>query len=209
MILALPHSSTAALDPLWQDWARAVLKTFDRFQLLCAVRRGEWGVEAVNQRVAALLQRRGLLRSEQLWYEGRPVLVTRNDYSLGLMNGDIGIALRIREPALIAGQAETDALRVAFARNDGSGNIRFVLPSRLPEVETVFAMTVHKSQGSEFEHAVLVLPEARNPVLTKELVYTAITRASRQFTLLESRPGVFEAAVQTPVRRISGLDLGS
>ncbi|MBA6420746.1 exodeoxyribonuclease V subunit alpha [Pseudomonas sp. 5Ae-yellow] len=202
-----PASSTAALDPLWQDWARAVLKTFDRFQLLCAVRRGEWGVEAVNQRVAALLQRRGLLRSEQLWYEGRPVLVTRNDYSLGLMNGDIGIALRIREPALIAGQAETDALRVAFARNDGSGNIRFVLPSRLPEVETVFAMTVHKSQGSEFEHAVLVLPEARNPVLTKELVYTAITRASRQFTLLESRPGVFEAAVQTPVRRISGLDL--
>ena len=89
------------------------------------------------------------------------MLVTRNDYSLGLMNGDIGIALRIREPALHAGQPETEALRVAFPRNDGKGGIRFVLPSRLPEVETVFAMTVHKSQGSEFEHAVLVLPEAR------------------------------------------------
>lgn len=202
-----PAASTAAADPLWQEWSSAVLNTFDRFQLLCAVRRGDWGVEAVNQRVAALLQRRGLLRSEQLWYEGRPVLVTRNDYSLGLMNGDIGIALRIREPALVPGQAESEALRVAFARNDGSGSIRFVLPSRLPEVETVFAMTVHKSQGSEFEHAALVLPEARNPVLTKELVYTAITRASQHFTLLESRPGVFEAAVQTPVRRISGLDL--
>jgi len=161
----------------------------------------------VNQREAALLQRRGLLRSDPLWYEGRPVLVTRNDYSLGLMNGDIGIALRIREPALVPGQAETDALRVAFARNDGSGGIRFVLPSRLPEVETVFAMTVHKSQGSEFEHAVLVLPEARNPVLTKELVYTAITRASKHFTLVESRAGVFEEAVRTPVRRISGLAL--
>lgn len=204
-----PAASTAALDPLWQDWARAVLATFERFQLLCAVRRGDWGVTAVNQRVEALLYRRGLLPSEQMWYEGRPVLVTRNDYSLGLMNGDIGIALRIREPALQPGQAETEALRVAFARNDGSGGIRFVLPSRLTEVETVFAMTVHKSQGSEFEHAALVLPEARNPVLTKELVYTAITRASRHFTLLESRPGVFEAAVQTPVQRISGLDLRS
>ena len=71
----------------------------------------------------------------------------------------------------------------------------------------MFAMTVHKSQGSEFEHAVLVLPEARNPVLTKELVYTAITRASKHFTLVESRPGVFEEAVRTPVRRISGLAL--
>lgn len=202
-----PASVTAAADPQWQDWARAVLTNFERFQLLCAVRRGDWGVTAVNQRVAALLYKRGLLSSEQQWYEGRPVLVTRNDYSLGLMNGDIGIALRIREPALQPGQPETEALRVAFARNDGSGGIRFVLPSRLTEVETVFAMTVHKSQGSEFEHAALVLPEARNPVLTKELVYTAITRASAHFTLLESRPGVFEAAVQTPVRRISGLDL--
>lgn len=200
-----PDADVPAADPQWQAWARAVLQAFDRFQLLCAVRRGDWGVEGVNQRVAALLQRRGLLRSDPLWYEGRPVLVTRNDYSLGLMNGDIGIALRIREPALVPGQAETEALRVAFARNDGSGGMRFVLPSRLPEVETVFAMTVHKSQGSEFEHAALVLPEARNPVLTKELVYTAITRASKHFTLVESRPGVFEEAVRTPVRRISGL----
>ncbi|WP_321350317.1 exodeoxyribonuclease V subunit alpha [Halopseudomonas oceani] len=204
-----PGADAMADDPCWQAWAGDVLRAFDRFQLLCAVRRGEWGVEGINQRVADLLSRRGLLHADKLWYEGRPVLVTRNDYSLGLMNGDIGIALRIREPALHAGQSETEALRVAFPRNDGKGGIRFVLPSRLPEVETVFAMTVHKSQGSEFEHAVLVLPEARNPVLTKELVYTAITRASKHFSLLESRPGVFEAAVQTPVRRISGLDLGA
>ncbi|MEB3733934.1 exodeoxyribonuclease V subunit alpha [Halopseudomonas pachastrellae] len=204
-----PGADVPADDPRWEAWASAVLSAFDRFQLLCAVRRGEWGVEGINQRVADLLTRRGLLRADKLWYEGRPVLVTRNDYSLGLMNGDIGIALRIREPALHAGQAETEALRVAFPRNDGKGGIRFVLPSRLPDVETVFAMTVHKSQGSEFEHAVLVLPEARNPVLTKELVYTAITRASQHFSLLESRPGVLEAAVQTPVRRISGLDLSA
>ncbi|MBQ0743575.1 MAG: exodeoxyribonuclease V subunit alpha [Pseudomonas sp.] len=200
-----PGQGVSGADPVWEGWAREVLHAFDRFQLLCAVRRGDWGVEAVNQRVAALLQRRGLLRSDQGWYEGRPVLVTRNDYALGLMNGDIGIALRIREPALQPGEAEKEALRVAFPRNDGSGGIRFVLPSRLPEVESVFAMTVHKSQGSEFEHVALVLPEAGNPVLTKELVYTAITRASAHFSLVESRDGVFEQAVQTPVRRISGL----
>ena len=171
------------------------------------MRRGDWGVEAINQRVASLLRARRLLAHDQGWYEGRPVLVTRNDYALGLMNGDIGIALRVAEPALLPGTPERETLRVAFPRNDGSGGIRFVLPSRLPEVETVFAMTVHKSQGSEFTHAALVLPPTRNPVLTKELVYTAITRASTHFTLLESRDGVFEEAVRTPVRRISGLAL--
>lgn len=203
-----PPAAMAADNDAWQRWAQQVLAGFDQFQLLCAVRRGDWGVEAVNQRVAGLLRSRGLLASDQGWYEGRPVLVTRNDYALGLMNGDVGIALRVAEPALLPGTPERQALRVAFPRNDGSGGIRFVLPSRLPEVETVFAMTVHKSQGSEFAHAALVLPPARNPVLTKELVYTAITRASKDFTLLESREGVFEEAVRTPVRRISGLTLG-
>lgn len=200
-----PAADTPAESDAWQDWARAVLHAFDCFQLLCAVRKGDWGVEAINQRVASLLHARGLLPAEQGWYEGRPVLVTRNDYALGLMNGDIGIALRIAEPPLSAGEPQRTALRVAFPRNDGSGGIRFVLPSRLPQVDSVFAMTVHKSQGSEFTHAALVLPPARNPVLTKELVYTAITRASAHFSLLESRAGVFEEAVSTPVRRISGL----
>jgi exodeoxyribonuclease V alpha subunit len=202
-----PEAGTPANSDAWQAWARQVLAVFDQFQLLCAVRRGDWGVEAINQRVAGLLRTRGLLANDQGWYEGRPVLVTRNDYALGLMNGDIGIALRVAEPALLPGTPERETLRVAFPRNDGSGGIRFVLPSRLPEVETVFAMTVHKSQGSEFTHAALVLPPTRNPVLTKELVYTAITRASTHFTLLESRDGVFEEAVRTPVRRISGLAL--
>ena len=204
---ARPAASVPADDSAWVVWARSILKAFDRFQMLCAVRRGDWGVEAVNQRVATLLHRRGLLHSDQGWYEGRPVIVTRNDYSLGLMNGDIGVALMVREPALHAGEAERMALRVAFARNDGSAGVRFVLPSRLPEVDSVFAMTVHKSQGSEFEHAALLLPPARNPVLTKELVYTAITRASGHFTLLESRDGVFEEAVRRQVRRVSGLEL--
>ena len=191
------------MDPLdapsWQAWATHVLTAFDRFRLLCALRKGDWGVEGLNGKVAEELRRQGLIDPTHEWYEGRPVLVTRNDYGLGLMNGDIGIAL------MLPGNDGAPLLRVAFPRNDGSHGVRFVLPSRLTAVETVYAMTVHKSQGSEFEHTVLVLPDALNPVLTKELLYTAITRAKAHFTLVEPRAGVFEAAVQRRVRRVSGL----
>ncbi|KTC41347.1 hypothetical protein AO260_32685 [Pseudomonas sp. ABAC21] len=97
-------------------------------------------------------------------------MMTRNDYGLGLMNGDIGIALKLPES-----DGGPQVLRVAFPRNDGQGGVRFVLPSRLNDVETVYAMTVHKSQGSEFTHTALILPDALNPVLTKELIYTGRT----------------------------------
>ncbi len=196
-----PAPGTAADDPRWEHWAGTVLHSFESFQLLCAVRRGPWGVQGLNQRVERVLDHAGLIDSQQPWYEGRPVLMTRNDYGLGLMNGDIGIALRLPD------EHGEPMLRVAFARNDGRGGVRFVLPSRLSEVETVFAMTVHKSQGSEFSHTALVLPDTLNPVLTKELVYTGITRAKHCFSLIEPRQGIFEAAVSRKVRRISGLML--
>ncbi|WP_319781398.1 exodeoxyribonuclease V subunit alpha [Oceanisphaera sp. IT1-181] len=183
----------------WSDWAVAVLSAFDEFRLLCALRKGPWGVAGLNERIAQLLHRRGLLSSDQGWYEGRPVLVTQNDYSLGLMNGDIGIALRVPD------EPGRSVLRVVFARNDGAQGLKWVLPSRLSAIETVFAMTVHKSQGSEFAHTALILPESLNPVLTKELLYTGITRARLHFSLLESRPSVFEQAVQKRVARRSGL----
>lgn len=194
-----PAPDTAWDSELWASWAGKVLSAFDQFRLLCALRRGPWGVEGLNQRVATQLRRRGLLESDHGWYEGRPVLVTRNDYSLNLMNGDIGIAL------WVPGPEGALALRVVFPHNDGSGGVRFVMPSRLVEVETVFAMTVHKSQGSEFNHTALVLPDALNPVLTKELLYTAITRAREWFSLAETHPGVFEGAVGRNVQRTSGL----
>ncbi|WAG80935.1 exodeoxyribonuclease V subunit alpha [Metapseudomonas furukawaii] len=189
----------------WDGWAGRVLAAFDQFQLLCAVRKGPWGVEGLNERIAQALQRRGLLEQDHGWYEGRPVLVTRNDYSLGLMNGDIGIALRLPEPPEFPGATVRQVLRVVFPRNDGSGALRHILPSRLGAVETVFAMTVHKSQGSEFAHCALILPDNLNPVLTKELVYTGITRARRWFSLVETRAGIFEQAVQRRVERRSGL----
>ncbi|WP_460140347.1 exodeoxyribonuclease V subunit alpha [Pseudomonas sp. S2_E01] len=204
------HDRRPALDsPLddarWIEWARDVLQAFDAFQLLCAVRKGPWGVEGLNQRVTDALLKARLIDGHQQWYEGRPVLMTRNDYGLGLMNGDIGIALKL--PERDGPQAGRHVLRVAFPRNDGQGGVRFVLPSRLNDVETVYAMTVHKSQGSEFAHTALILPDALNPVLTKELIYTGITRAKHWFTLIEPRKGVFEEAVQRKVKRLSGLML--
>jgi exodeoxyribonuclease V alpha subunit len=200
-----PPQDAPLEDERWGQWAGAVLQAFDAFQLLCAVRKGPWGVEGLNRRITSALFDARLIESDQHWYEGRPVLMTRNDYGLGLMNGDIGIALRL--PEREGPEAGKQVLRVAFPRNDGSGGVRFVLPSRLNDVETVYAMTVHKSQGSEFAHTALILPEALNPVLTKELIYTGITRAKDWFSLIEPRKGVFEDALRRKVKRLSGLML--
>ncbi|KAF1029574.1 MAG: RecBCD enzyme subunit RecD [Pseudomonas sp.] len=197
-----PGADTPRDDSRWTDWARQLLQAFDTFQLLCAVRKGPWGVEGLNLRITAALRKARLIEGDEQWYEGRPVLMTRNDYGLGLMNGDIGIALKLPES-----DGGPPVLRVAFPRNDGQGGVRFVLPSRLNDVETVFAMTVHKSQGSEFAHTALILPDALNPVLTKELIYTGITRAKHWFSLIEPRGGVFEEAVRRKVKRLSGLML--
>ena len=179
-----PYLDRAALAPAadaprasFDAWAGAVLQAYGGFQLLCAVRRGPYGVEGLNTRIAALLHAEKLTAAASGWYAGRPVMVTRNDYTLGLMNGDVGIAL----PLPVEGEPGRTLLRVAFA--SGDGGIRWILPSRLPEIETVYAMTVHKSQGSEFGHAALLLPQEASRVLTRELVYTGITRARNRFTL--------------------------
>ncbi|PRY71445.1 exodeoxyribonuclease V subunit alpha [Halomonas ventosae] len=195
------------------DWARAVLAAHGQFQLLCALRRGPWGVEGLNERIRVALEKEGLIDSgdgRRLWYPGRPVLVTSNDYGLGLMNGDIGITLALPQPASPSGDARRGpALRVAFPAGDGSGQVKWVLPSRLQAVETVFAMTVHKSQGSEFTHTALLLPDAPNPILTRELVYTGITRARHWLTLVETGRGQLLDAVERRVMRVSGLGRSS
>ena len=175
-------------------WALAVFAAHNQFQLLTAVRQGAVGVDNLNKLVFKALQKKKLLpEGEPVWYAGRPLLVTRNDYSLKLMNGDIGICLHW----------PGHGLRVAFP--DGEQGIRWVLPSRLQGVETVFAMTVHKSQGSEFTHTALVLPDYGNPVLTKELIYTGITRSKEKFTLIHSKDAVLNQALHSQVARASGL----
>jgi exodeoxyribonuclease V alpha subunit len=192
-----PEADQAALD----DWALAVLQAHGAFQLLTTLRHGQWGVDGLNRRVAQLLRDQGLIAASGDWYAGRPVLVARNDYALGLMNGDIGITLALPRAA-----DQPPALRVAFPMTDGSGRVKWVLPSRLQAVETVFALTVHKSQGSEFEHAAVVLPERLSPILTRELLYTGITRARAFLTLLSpGGEGILEQGIARQVRRASGL----
>ncbi|MGR8929363.1 MAG: exodeoxyribonuclease V subunit alpha [Gammaproteobacteria bacterium] len=190
-------------------WADRILAAHSQFQLLCALRNGPFGVNGLNQQIADILYRRGLIRTASTWYEGRPVLVTKNDYRLGLMNGDIGIALSFPHRDKQSGELSW-VLRVAFPRDDGGDDIHWVLPSRLLSVETVFAMTVHKAQGSEFDHCALILPPKRNPVTTRELVYTGITRAKNWFTLVnvDNAKAMRDASSRTVIRS-GGLFLTS
>ena len=174
------------------DKASDVVDAFDTFQVLCALRDGKWGVTGLNDNIRKALTRAGLIEGEDTWYHGRPVLITRNDPALELYNGDIGITF-LREDG---------RYRVAFPKPDGE--LRFLLPSRLPDHDTVFAMTVHKSQGSEFENVLLALPETPSPVLTRELFYTGITRAKSSLQLF-TRPDILTAAVDKPVERVTGL----
>ncbi len=194
--MATPPAQRQEFD----GWASALLKQLTHQQLLSGLRSGPFGVEQLNQRITRHLQQQDLA-PEREWYPGRPVMMTRNDYQLGLMNGDVGLTLPLLEER--NGKPEL-LLRVAFQLPDG--RIKWVLPSRLDGVETVYAMTVHKSQGSEFRHTLLVLPDAPHPLLTRELIYTAVTRARDRFTLLEfGKPAVLDSAVKKRTWRASGL----
>lgn len=170
-----------------------VLQAFSCYRLLCALREGPYGVSGLNAHLEQLLVRRGRIArpAQARWYEGRPVMISRNDSALGLYNGDIGVALD-------RGQG----LRVWFPLPDGS--LKSVQPSRLPEHETAWAMTVHKSQGSEFNHAALVLPNRSVPVVTRELVYTAITRAKQRLSMYADEKLLAQAITLRTERR-SGL----
>ena len=180
-------------------WAKAILQAYDDFRLLCAVREGEWGAAGLNQSVERALVAEGKLRKGGEWYEGRPVMVTRNDPALGVYNGDIGIVLKT--PSFEPGSTAT-SLRAWFLDGDRA---RSVSVSRLAHVETAFAMTVHKSQGSEFAHTVVVLPKDPSRVLTRELVYTGITRAREAFTLVSGRGLAFAEAIGHKTKRAGGL----
>jgi len=178
------------------DEAIAKLKAF---KILSPVKQGPFGVFFLNRIAEQILSDEGLIkpnnRSSDPWYPGRPVLITRNDYNLQLFNGDIGIIM----PAY---GSKTDRLYAFFP--DHSGGARRFLPWILPEHETVFAMTVHKSQGSEFDDVLMILPEKDTPVLTRELIYTGITRARQSLTILGTE-AVLKAAISRRIERASGL----
>jgi exodeoxyribonuclease V alpha subunit len=176
-----------------------LLESLTKARFLCAHRRGPWGVEALNALVQVELAAAGMLPGilgnirDGEWYEGRPILITENDYSLELFNGDVGVIARDDGESLVA----------AFAGKAGMPFRRFT-PAQLPAHETVFAMSVHKAQGSELDQVALILPEQSSPVVTRELIYTAITRARSKVVIFGSR-AVLAKAIETPVQRASGL----
>jgi exodeoxyribonuclease V alpha subunit len=177
-------------------WVKAVLRAWDHFRVLCAVHDGPWGDRELNRGIQRSLAQAGWLKPEGEWYVGRPVMVTRNDAALGVFNGDVGVVL----PSANGGKA----LRAWFLDGD---HLRSVAVSRLAHVDTAFAMTVHKSQGSEFLHTVLVLPPGGGEVMSRELIYTGITRARTHFSLVEAEPGLLAAAIRQRLARASGLPL--
>ncbi len=172
---------------------REIFAEFNRFQILCGVHFGNRGVEGINRRVELSLARRGFDCRSDSWYPGRPILITRNDYNLNLFNGDIGICLI--DP--LGG-----AVKVWFELS--TGILKSFSPSRLPPCETVFAMTIHKSQGSEFDEVIVVLPEEDNRILSRELIYTAVTRAKKTVKLVADEP-IFRQALSRSIERFSGL----
>ncbi|MBW1903295.1 MAG: exodeoxyribonuclease V subunit alpha [Deltaproteobacteria bacterium] len=177
-----------AEDP-WEAFER-----FDSFRILCALRKGPYGVSALNILCERILGNAGLVDPDNRWYKGRPLLITRNDYNLRLFNGDVGIVLPDAESG--------NDLRVFFPAADGT--LRKLHPLRLPEHETVYAMTAHKSQGSEFDNVLFILPDKDYPVLSRELLYTGITRA-REGIEIWGGEEVFRGAVSRRIDRTSGL----
>lgn len=182
------------------DEAHHRLRHFNTIRILSPVRKGPFGVAALNLMVENVLGRLGCIQRlpmrEGQWYPGRPVMLKRNDYHRSLFNGDVGIAM--------ADSGEPFPIRVAFI--EAGGGIQWLTPEQLPAHETVYAMTVHKSQGTEFNKVVLVLPDRDVPLLTRELIYTAVTRARRHVEIWGD-PHILIAAVERRIHRASGLRL--
>lgn len=176
------------------------LARLNDFRLLCAHRRGPAGVEGLNRFCrelltgASLLEPLGLTAGDDEWYRGRPILVVANSYEARLFNGDLGI---IWDDPEAAGEL------LAFFPAAGGG-LRRLPPGRLPRHETAFAMTIHKSQGSEFERVAVILPREDSPLLSRELLYTAVSRARRQVHLFGPEAAIARALARR-VTRTSGL----
>ncbi len=175
-----------------------------KFRVLCVTRQGEFGVDAVNNLIRE--QVTGKVSSQHtqgqnLTYHGMPIMISVNDYRLGLFNGDIGLLWRTDDGHLMAffetvQQEQSDTL-----------SYRMFLPSRLPRYDSVYAMTIHKTQGSEFEHVAMVLPkQSEHQLLSRELLYTGITRAKRHLTIASNK-STWKFAVNSAMKRHSGLML--
>ena len=183
-----------------QDDPHKALDQLNTIKILTPLRKGPTGVETLNQRVEQILSRRGVIDplrpANGPWYSGRPVMITCNDYYHNLYNGDVGLTFGSHE------DGRRSRLQVLFP--DAGQKLKSFAPEQLPANETVYAMTVHKSQGTEFEKVLLVLPDMDVPLLTRELVYTAVTRARRQVEIW-GRADLLKKAIGRRIERASGL----
>ena len=169
-----------------------------KFRVLCVTRQGEFGVDALNQWIKEQLAQRSY--TSQHGYHGMPIMINENDYRLGLFNGDIGLLWRCDDGHLMA-------FFESSKQNDmGEKSYKTLLPSRLPKYDSVYAMTIHKTQGSEFEHVAIVLPKQEHQLLSRELLYTGITRAKTALTIA-SNSQTWQQGVKTAIKRYSGLTL--
>jgi exodeoxyribonuclease V alpha subunit len=184
-------TARAVIDAARAGDGEAALRALGAFRVLCAHRRGPYGVATWTARIETWLSQAVDGFGVGEWYVGRPLLVTENDYGLKLYNGDTGVVIA----------AGPDRVSVAFERH---GAVLELSPTRLAAVDTVYAMTVHKSQGSQFDAVAVLLPGPDSPLLTRELLYTAVTRARRDLILVGSEESIRVAAGR-PVARASGL----
>ena len=171
---------------------------FNQFQILCTYSKGIGGVETVNGLAENILERSGLIRPQGYWYHGQPILITQNDHHLKVFNGDIGLVFSTRDDT----RNKEDILQAFFPL--GSGQFRGIPLRQLPNHQTAYAITVHRSQGSEFDKILLVLPTYSSPLLTRELIYTAVTRARKGAEIWGTQT-ILQGAIEQQVDRQSGL----
>jgi exodeoxyribonuclease V alpha subunit len=205
-----PPSLSDRMGPVIQEGLRdyfqskGIRQLFERlasFRLIAALRRGPYGVEGLNGMVERIFEAKGVVRRGES-YAGRPIMITANDYNLRLYNGDMGICLPAGWPESSNLPREEPELRATFL--DAGGTVREFPMSRLPAYETAYATTVHKSQGSEFDTVHFILPDHDSPVLTRELLYTGITRARKRVILWGSAE-ILQLAISRRIQRSSGL----
>ena len=172
---------------------KKALKSFNELRILCAIRESENGLYAINRRVEKYLSDKNLIDTRTEFYNNRPIMVTRNNYALDLLNGEVGI---IRPD-------KNGTLKAWF--EDKDGEIKSVSPGLISKVETVFVMTIHKSQGSEFNNVLVILPQQEDiAIITRELLYTAVTRAKKQ-VIVQSSETVLLKSAEAQVKRASGI----
>ena len=189
---AAVRTGVAVIEAARDGDAAGAIRELGAFRVLCAHRRGAHGVATWMPRIETWLAGELPGFGADQWYVGRPLLVTENDHGIRLYNGDTGV---------VVASPTTGRSAAAFERQ---GDVVFFSPTRLAAVETVYAMTVHKSQGSQFDTAAVLLPDPDSPILTRELLYTAVTRARTHLMLVGTEESI-RAAVERPIARASGL----